>query len=203
MSEEEKLPEVIKADGRRERFSREKLESSIVKACVDVGVSEKKARKIAKKIADKVIERIKGKKEVPSSALRRMVLTELRRKKPEAADGWEFYDYIVKGRVTYHDGKYVIVPPGQKVYLGWQVRDIPPPGLSHLEEVEGILREMDEDLEHGISRRTIHARSRILFLAVLRSKKMDPETKKKAIELINRWRMKHGWKPFEVKRPIT
>lgn len=42
----------------------------------------------------------------------------------------------------------------------------------------------------------------MLFLAVLRSKRMSREEKLKAIELINEFRKKLGWKPFELKKPL-
>ena len=40
-------------------------------------------------------------------------------------------------------------------------------------------------------------------MGVLKSRKMSVEEKKKAIELINKWREKHGWKPYILKREIT
>ena len=45
--------------------------------------------------------------------------------------------------------KFVVVEKG-RLYLGRQVKDIGPKGLSHAEEVKGILAEMDEDLEYGV-----------------------------------------------------
>ena len=105
-------------------------------------------------------------------------------------------------RVTFEDGKFFCVEKGKNVYLGWQVRDVDVKGLSSVSEVKGILREMDEDLKHGISPKTIQARSRILLLAVLHSSKMSKSEKRKAIELINEWRMKHGWRPFKLRRKL-
>jgi len=105
-------------------------------------------------------------------------------------------------RLTYEKGRMHKVPQGQYVYLGWQVRDYKPKGLSHVKEVKGILREMDEDLKHGVSPRTINARSRILFLAVLHDQDLTKQQKKAAIKAINEWRKKHGWKPFEIKKPL-
>ncbi len=182
---------VVKVDGRTEDFDKEK----IVKACVNAGAPED----IARQIADEV--EAKAKDGIPTTEIRRMVLIRLREKCPEAAESWEFYDRIVKGRITFENGKFVVVEKG-KVYLGWQVKDIEPPGLSHAEEVAGILREMEEDLEHGVPRRTINARCYALFMGVLKSKKMSKEDKKKAIEMINAWREKHGWKPYKLKRPL-
>ena len=186
-----KKPKVVKVDGRVEEFDKEK----IVKSCVAAGAPESVAREIADEVASKVKDGMR------TTQIRRMVLIRLREKCPEAADAWEFYDRIVKGRITFEDGKFIVVEKG-RLYLGWQVKDIGPPGLSHVEEVEGILRELQEDLEHGIPERTINARTYALFMGVLHSKKMKKEDKLKAIELINEFRKKLGWKPYKLKRPL-
>lgn len=104
-------------------------------------------------------------------------------------------------RPTYIKGKGVVYvePP---VYLGRQVKDIKPLGLSHSREVKRILEEMEEDYKHGISLQTINARTRILFLAVLHSSKMSREEKYRSIRLINKFRKKFGWKPFRLKKPL-
>jgi len=104
-------------------------------------------------------------------------------------------------RPTYIRGKGVVYvePP---VYLGRQVRDIKPEGLSHSKEVKQILEEMEEDLKHGILPQTINARTRIIFLAVLHSSKMPKSEKIKSIRLINRFRRRLGWKPFKLKKPL-
>ncbi|MEX0568871.1 MAG: ATP cone domain-containing protein [Candidatus Njordarchaeota archaeon] len=184
---------VIKMDGSVEEYQRQKLVSSLMSA----GAPED----VANKIADKIEEKISEREEITTRELREQALEELGKENPEWKDNWVFYDRIVKGRVTYERGKFVVIKRG-KLYLGREVRDIGEPGLSDLEEVKGILRELEEDLEHGISRRTIASRTYVLYMAVLRNKKMDPETKKKAIDLINEFRKKNGWKPFVPKKPI-
>jgi len=182
---------VIKVDGREEDFDKEK----IVRSCMNAGATEKDAHEIADEIEKKVTDGMR------TTEIRRFVLKELRKRNPEWADNWEFYDRITKGRITYEDGKFIVVNKGH-LYLGWQVRDIGPKGLSHAEEVKAILDEMEEDLKHGISPRTIQARTYVLFMGVLRSKKMPKEEKEKAIKLINDFRQRHGWKPYEIKKPI-
>jgi len=82
------------------------------------------------------------------------------------------------------------------VYLGRQVEDIEPKGLSHSREVEGILREMEEDLRHGVSPATINARTRILFHAVKNSGLMSRAEKVKSVRLILRFRAEHGWRAW-------
>jgi len=130
------------------------------------------------------------------------VLKLLREKNPEWVENWEFYDRIVKGRVTFENGKFVVVEKGN-LYLGREVRDIGKKGLSDFEEVKAILRELEEDLKMGVSKRTIHNRTYVLFMAVLKTKKMSLEDKKKSIEAINEFRKKLGWKPFELKKPLA
>ena len=182
---------VIKMDGRRESFNRDKL----IKSIVATGASEE----VAKEIADDIEKKIGD--EVTTRKIRRMVLKALEERNPEWADNWKFYDRVVKGRITYEGGKFIVVEKGN-LYLGKSVKDIGPKGLSNYEEVVGILDELEEDLEHGISPRTIQSRTYVLFMAVLRSKKMSVEDKKKSIEAINEFRKKHGWKPFELKKPL-
>jgi len=184
---------VVKMDGSVEDFDKEKLVSSMIKA----GTPEKVARKIADKIEKKIADR----EEVTTRELRELALAELEKKNPEWRDNWIFYDRIVKGRITYERGKFVVVEKGS-IYLGREVRDVGEPGLSSIEEVAGIIRELQEDLDHGIPKKTIAGRTYVLYMAVLRSKKMDPETKKKAIAIINEFREKQGWKPYKPKKPL-
>lgn len=182
---------VVKADGSTEDFDKEK----IVRACVAAGAPEDVAREIANEVESKARDGMS------TAEIRRMVLVRLREKCPEAADSWEFYDRVVKGRITFENGKFVVVEKG-RLYLGRQVKDIGPRGLSHAKEVEGILRELEEDLMYGVPRRTINARCYALFMGVLKSKKMSKEEKRKAVELINAWREKMGWKPYKLKKPL-
>ncbi|OYT28877.1 MAG: ATP-binding protein [Thermofilum sp. ex4484_82] len=186
------MVKIIKVDGSSEEFDKNK----IIQSCIKAGATEKAAREIADEVEKKVKEGTR------TTQIRRMVLKRLRAKNPEWADNWEFYDRIVKGRVTYEDGKFVVIEKGN-LYLGREVRDVGKKGLSSVEEVEGILRELEEDLEAGIPRKTIHNRTYVLFMAVLKTRKMTPEDKLKSIELINKFRQKHGWKPFELKKPIS
>jgi len=104
------------------------------------------------------------------------------------------------GKPTVIHGRRVYV--GDPVYLGRQVRDYSPKGLSSVREVRGILRELEEDFKHGISSRTIQGRIYILFLAVLHTTLMSKSEKIRAIREINKFRKKHGWKPYKLKRPL-
>ena len=186
------MVKVIKEDGREEDFVKEK----IVVSCYKAGAPLEVAREIAEEISKKV------KDVVTTEQIRKMVIEELGKRNMEWRANYELYDILVKGRPTYEKGKYLIVPKGHPLYLGTQVRDIGEKGLSNVEEVVGILKQLKEDLDHGISRATIHRRTYILFLAVLRTRKMSKEDKLKAIEAINEFRKSLGWKPFRLKRPL-
>jgi len=106
------------------------------------------------------------------------------------------------GRPTIEKGRLVMLPRTGNVYLGREVKDVGKRGLDKLREVKGILRELDEDAKHGISLKTINARTRILYLAVLRDSDFSKREKEKAVKMINKFRKKFGWKPFEIKKPL-
>ena len=187
----DKMVKIVKVDGSVEEFDKEK----IVKSCINAGAPEEVAREIADKVEKQVKDGMK------TTQIRRMVLKSLREKNPEWAENWEFYDRIVKGRVTFENGKFVVVKKGN-LYLGREVRDIGEKGLSSFEEVKAILRELEEDLEMGVPRRTIHNRTYVLYMAVLKTRKMSVEDKEKSIKAINEFRKKLGWKPFIPKKPL-
>ena len=186
-----KRAKIIKMDGKKEDFDKAKL----VKSIEATGAS----KKVAEEIADDVAKSVKD--GTTTREIRRMVLTRLEKANPEWADNWKYYDRIVKGRITFEGGKFVVVEKGH-LYLGREVKDVGPKGLSSYEEVKGILRELEEDLEHGVPKKTINSRTFVLFMAVLKTKKMKKEDKIKSIEAINKFREKMGWKPFEVKKEI-
>lgn len=185
------MPKIIKRDGRVEEYNEEK----IVKACINAGAPEEIARDIAREVTKQVRDGM------TTDEIRRIVLSKLSQHAPDAAEAWRFYDRVFKGRITFEDGKVIVVEKGH-LYLGRQVKDIGPKGLSHAKEVEGILKELEEDLKYGVPRRTINARLFALFMGVLKSKKMPKEEKLKAIELINEFRKKLGWKPYALKKPL-
>ncbi|RLE63483.1 MAG: ATP-binding protein [Thermoprotei archaeon] len=185
------MVKIVKVDGSVEEFDKEK----IVKSCVNAGAPEEVAREIANHVEKQVKEGMK------TTQIRRMVLKSLREKNPEWAENWEFYDRIVKGRITFENGKFVVVKEGN-LYLGREVRDVGEKGLSNFEEVKAILRELEEDLEMGVSRRTIHNRTYVLYMAVLKTRRMSVEDKEKSIKAINEFREKLGWKPFIPKKPL-
>ncbi len=84
------MKEVIKMDGRREEFSREK----IVVSCLKTGAPLQKAREIA----DKVEAALKF--PAKTSDIRDMVLKELAAANKEWANNWYLYDKAVKKRIV-------------------------------------------------------------------------------------------------------
>lgn len=73
---EETLPLVVKKDGRREPFDRNKLVNGLLKACEKRPVSIDIIQKTVDRIEARLIER--GEKEIPSSGLGEEVMNELR-----------------------------------------------------------------------------------------------------------------------------
>ena len=67
---------VVKRDGRREEFSKEKLFSGLKKACQKRPISPKLIEDLVEKIADEVTN--KYEREVPAEVIGRLVMNELR-----------------------------------------------------------------------------------------------------------------------------
>lgn len=182
---------VQKRSGSLEDFDSRK----IYNACVAAGAPQEIAEEIAKEVEQKAYDGI------TTDEVRRYVLARLKELAPHAYEAWTFYDRVAKGRITFEEGKAVIVEKG-RLYLGRDVKDIGPKGLSSSEEVRGILKELEEDLSYGVSKATLNARLYALFMGVLKSKHMPREEKEKSIQLINQFREKLGWRPYELKKPI-
>jgi hypothetical protein len=183
---------VRKRSGALEDFDPKK----VYDACLAAGAPPEIAHEIAKEVEQRAYDGMS------TDEIRRYVLARLKELAPHAYEAWTFYDRIAKGRITFEDGKMLIVDKGH-LYLGRTVKDVGPKGLSNAEEVAGILKELEEDLHYGISKATINARLYALFMGILKSKKMPVEEKKKAIDLVNQFREKLGWKPYEVKMPLS
>ncbi|MEM1627603.1 MAG: ATP cone domain-containing protein [Sulfolobaceae archaeon] len=182
---------IKKRDGTYEEFNENKLYNSIIAA----GASPEVAHDIVQEVKKRL------KEGMSTDEIRRVVLTKLKELDPNAVEAWKFYDRVAKGRITFEDGKAIVVEKGH-LYLGRTVKEVGGKGLSTSEEVRGILEELKEDLNYGISRATINARLYALFMAVLKTKHMPKEEKEKSIQLINEFRKELGWKPYELKYPL-
>ncbi|MEX0569242.1 MAG: ATP cone domain-containing protein [Candidatus Njordarchaeota archaeon] len=178
------VKKVKKFDGSIENFDKEKIIKSIMKA----GGS----RELGEEIVRVVEEKFKDQEIVTTTQIRRIILIELGKKDPEVKDSYLFYDRLVKGRITFEAGKFLVIREGA-LYMGKNVRDIGAGGLTHLEEVRGLIEEFEEDMLVGGYREDLaERRSRILIQAI-KDSKMSDNDKKKAIELVNNFRRKYGF----------
>ncbi|AWR93884.1 ATP cone domain-containing protein [Acidianus brierleyi] len=183
---------IKKSDGTYEDFNENKLYNSIIAS----GASPEIAHDIVEEVKKKL------KEGMSTDEIRRVVLTKLKDLDPNATEAWKFYDRVAKGRITFEDGKAIVVDKGH-LYLGKKVKEVNGKGLSSSEEVKDIIEELKDDLDYGISRATINARLYALFMAVLKTTHMQKDEKEKSIQLINNFREELGWKPYELKYPLT
>ncbi|BFI77022.1 ATP cone domain-containing protein [Sulfurisphaera ohwakuensis] len=188
------MTKVIKRSGREEEYLSDKLYNALIRA----GASDEVAKEIVKEIEEK----IKDREKISTDEIRRYVLTRLQQLEPEVADAWQFYDRVFKGRITFENGKAVVVEKG-RLYLGRKVKDFSGKGLESAEQVNDILEELKEDMDYGLSPKIINARLYALYMGVLHKKDMPVSEKEKAIKYINDFRESLGWKPYELKYPLN
>jgi len=174
-------------DGSVEPFDPNKIINSILKA----GGSESLAREIASIVEKEFADR----EEVTTTEIRRVILRELEKKDPDVKDSILFYDRLMKGRITFETGKFLIVRSGA-LYLGKNVRDIGEPGLTHLDEVKALIEEFEEDMEIGGFRADIADRRSKILIQAIKDSKMSDEDKKEAIKLVNEFRTRWKLKPI-------
>jgi len=178
---------VRKMNGSVEPFDPNKIINSILKA----GGSES----LAKEIASTVEKEFADREEVTTTEIRRVILRELEKKDPDVKDSILFYDRLMKGRITFETGKFLIVRSGA-LYLGKNVRDIGGPGLTHLDEVKALIEEFEEDMEIGGFRADIADRRSKILIQAIKDSKMSDEDKKEAIKLVNEFRTRWKLKPI-------
>ena len=76
---------VIKRNGRREKFKREKISKGIERASKRAEIASKKAKEIATRVAKRVEDYFKSRDEVDSSDIRDRVMSELDREERRIA----------------------------------------------------------------------------------------------------------------------
>lgn len=179
---------VRKVNGSIEDFDPEKIITSIMKA----GGS----RELGEKIVKEVKELFRDKDIITTIEIRRVIFRILEQEAPDVKDSYFFYDRLVKGRITFEAGKFIVVREGS-LYLGRNVIDIGEKGLSHLEEVRGLIDEFEEDMEVGGFRAEIADRRSKILIQAIKDSSMSDEEKAKAIELVNEFRRKHGLSPAD------
>ncbi len=179
------MPRIVKKfNGDVEPFDPEKIVRSIVRA----GGS----RELGEIIAKRVIEKLGDLNEVTTTQIRRVVLIELDKENHLVKDAYLFYDRVVKGRITFEAGKFLVVRSGA-IFMGKNVRDIGESGLTHLDEVRGLIDEFEEDMLVGGYREELaESRSRVLIHAI-RNSKMSKQDKENAIKLVNSFRRRHSF----------
>ncbi len=182
---------IVKMDGSPQTFEKQKIINSLL----NTGVPQDIAYEIADKISIQIEEG------TTTREIRALLLEELQKRNEEWYDNYIFFDRIVKKRVTYEKGKFVEIMKGN-LYLGREVQDVGPKGLSNFNEVQAILKELEEDLIQGMPERKINSRTWILYMAILKSKKMKKEDKEPAIKSLNEFRKNRGWKPYKPKQPL-
>ena len=173
---------VIKFDGSTEKFDREKIIRSIMRA----GGS----RDLGEKIVRVVEEKLKDQDEAMTMQIRRIVLVELEKNnRRDIVDLFLYFDRLFKGRITYETGKFLIIGDG-RLFLGRGARTIKSSELSSIDDVYALLDELDEDLwAGGLRKEYAKRRSRILMDAI-RNSQMSEEDKKEAIKLVAHFRRK-------------
>lgn len=186
-----KPKKIRKMDGSDQVYNTEK----IVKSLLNAGVPDQSAKEIVEMIQDQL------KDGITTQEIRNMILKELKQKNEEWYDNWIFYERIVKKRVTYELGKFVEIKQGS-LYLGRDVKDVGVKGLSDPTEVQAILKELEEDLKQGLPKQKINSRTFVLYMAILKTKKMRKADKEKAIAALNDFRKKLGYKAYIPKKPL-
>jgi transcriptional repressor NrdR len=83
---------VVKKDGTREPFDPEKIKRGIRAATRQANLPEQRTITVVEEVFAKVLQSLEGKEEVPSLALRDMILNELDVVEPAASAAWREYD---------------------------------------------------------------------------------------------------------------
>ena len=83
---------VLKRSGKRERFSRAKLQRSIERAAKDAGISPSRRRELALDLVDSVLDNMKKRSSMSAVELRERVLSSLDRQARSVASAWRSFD---------------------------------------------------------------------------------------------------------------
>jgi transcriptional regulator NrdR family protein len=87
------MTDVIKKDGRRERFDEEKLKASIMAAAREAGVMNRRwVKDVIENVSASAIAFSRGKKEVEAKKLREMILSDLDKLDRKISDAWRDFD---------------------------------------------------------------------------------------------------------------
>jgi len=83
---------VVKKNGKRQNFSKAKIERAIDKAAKEAGVSAVKRKEIAKDVANGIVESLERRSSISASELRTRVLRRLETRSKATVKSWRRYD---------------------------------------------------------------------------------------------------------------
>lgn len=83
---------VIKRSGKKESFSRAKLERAIDRAAKEGRVNAERRREISKEVSESVKNALSKRRTIKTTELRRRVLDRLERRSRAIASAWRSYD---------------------------------------------------------------------------------------------------------------
>ena len=86
------MTNVIKRNGKKERFDADKVRGSIKKAFVDAGISVAQNREKIEAITGDVVKAAKGKAQIRTKSIKQMVLKGLGKTKKAAVTAWKRFD---------------------------------------------------------------------------------------------------------------
>lgn len=83
---------VVKRDGSKEAFDKEKVKRSIIVNAQDAGLPEKRIKKVAKKVLNAVIRFAEEKKEIATAEIKKKILIEFDTIEPSVSKVWREFD---------------------------------------------------------------------------------------------------------------
>ena len=86
------MTEVIKRNKKRQKFSRAKLERSIILAAREAKITASKAKQLARDVAEGISEAMSKRRSVKSTELRRRIFRRLESRSAATITAWRRYD---------------------------------------------------------------------------------------------------------------
>jgi len=169
------VEKVVKFDGTVEKFDREKIIRSIMNA----GGS----RTLAERITRMVEEKLRDRPEATTMHIRRIILTGLEDLDNDVKDSFLFYDRVMKGRITYEAGKFLVIRDGD-LFLGGNTHALRPSRITGVDDIRNILEELAEDLWVASIRRKDAIRRSGILIDAIRKSPMSENDKEQAIRLV-------------------
>jgi transcriptional regulator NrdR family protein len=83
---------VVKKDGSRVAFNKEKMELALASACNDAQLPEENKNAVVKEISNLVLMDLDSREDITSGELRKMILSKLEGAYPEVAEAWQEFE---------------------------------------------------------------------------------------------------------------